>query len=77
MDELVLPCGEGVGGVGMAQAQPQQDAAATTTTTVNKQKQETLKQALPVVFAGDNALTLIRVSLNRSDEENTSLVTSL
>ncbi len=34
-------------------------------------------KAFPVVFAGDNALTLIRVSLNRSDEENTSLVTSL
>ncbi len=34
-------------------------------------------KALPVVFAGDSALTLIRVSLNRSGEENTSLVTSL
>jgi hypothetical protein len=34
-------------------------------------------KALSVVFAGDNALTLIRVSLNRSGEENTSLVTSL
>jgi len=44
MDELVLPCCEGVGGVGMAQAQPQPEAAATMTT-VNKQTQETLKRS--------------------------------